>query len=55
MLLSQTAIVYPDILSYFITLCYTVCMKIKLNDAAIEYMKKLGFSDIVLLTDSSKT
>ena len=30
-------------------------MKIKLNDAAIEYMKKLGFSDIVLLTDRSKT
>ena len=30
-------------------------MKIKLNDAAIGYMKKLGFSDIVLLTDSSKT
>lgn len=28
---------------------------IRLNDAAIAYMKKLGFSDIVLLTDSSKT
>lgn len=30
-------------------------MKIKLNDSAIEYMKKLGYSDIVLLTDDSKT
>lgn len=28
---------------------------IRLNDAAIEYMRKLGFKDIVLLTDSSKT
>jgi hypothetical protein len=30
-------------------------MIMKLNDAAIEYMKMLGFRDIVLLTDSSKT
>lgn len=28
---------------------------IRLNDAAIEYMRKLGFKDIVLLTDNSKT
>ena len=55
MLLSQTAIVYPDILTYFSRLCYTVSMIIRLNDAAMEYMKKLGYSDIVLLTDSSKT
>ena len=30
-------------------------MEMRLNDAAIEYMRKLGFRDIVLLTDSSKT
>jgi len=27
---------------------------IKLNDAAIEYMKRLGYRDIVLLGDDSK-
>jgi hypothetical protein len=27
---------------------------IGLNDAAIEYMKRLGFRDIVLLTDDGK-
>ena len=30
-------------------------MEIRLNDAAVEYMDRLGFRDIVLLTDSSKT
>ena len=28
---------------------------IKLNEAAIEYMSLLGYTDIVLLTDDSKT
>ena len=28
---------------------------IRLNDNAIEYMNRLGFRDIVILSDSSKT
>ena len=28
---------------------------IRLNDNAIEYMKMLGFRDIVLLTDDART
>ena len=28
---------------------------IKLNEAAIDYMRMLGYTDIVLLTDNSKT
>ena len=28
---------------------------IRLNDAAIEYMARLGYRDIVLLADNSKT
>ena len=36
-------------------LCYALAEMIRLNDAAIEYMRRFGFRDIVLLTDSSKT
>ena len=28
---------------------------IRLNDNAIEYMRRLGYSDIVLLTDDART
>ncbi len=28
---------------------------IRLNDAAIEYMRRLGYRDIVLLADNDKT
>ncbi len=28
---------------------------IRLNDAAIEYMTRLGYTDIVLLADNDKT
>lgn len=28
---------------------------IRLNDNAVEYMRRLGFSDIVLLTDAART
>jgi hypothetical protein len=28
---------------------------IRLNDNAVEYMKRLGYTDIVLLTDDART
>ncbi len=28
---------------------------IRLNDNAVEYMQRLGFKDIVLLTDTART
>lgn len=28
---------------------------IRLNDNAVEYMRRLGFKDIILLTDNART